>query len=128
MAPRHVDRSDFFGSFYELLKQQPEVKDLRAVEEAFVPVIKMEFDGIEVCAIQNGSVWSSIEGCNAFHHAFPSLQLDMLFAKLALQVIEPNQSLREESLLKNLDIRCIRSLNGEWVNAYHRTVGNINIH
>ena len=48
VAPRHVDRSDFFGSFFELLKQQEEVKDLRAVEEAFVPVIKMEFDGIEV--------------------------------------------------------------------------------
>lgn len=29
VAPRHVDRSDFFNSFYELLKQQPEVKDLR---------------------------------------------------------------------------------------------------
>jgi poly(A) polymerase len=49
VAPRHVERTDFFGSFFELLKQQPEVKDLRAVEEAFVPVIKMEFDGIEVC-------------------------------------------------------------------------------
>jgi poly(A) polymerase len=40
-------------------------------------------------------------------------QLDMLFARLALQVIEANQNLRDESLLKNLDIRCIRSLNGE---------------
>ncbi|ELU07731.1 hypothetical protein CAPTEDRAFT_223399 [Capitella teleta] len=85
VAPRHVLRSDFFGSFFESLKQHPEVKDCRAVEEAFVPVIKMEFDGIE---------------------------LDMLFARLALQVVEENQNLRDESLLKNLDIRCIRSLNG----------------
>lgn len=29
IAPRHVDRSDFFSSFYEKLKEQPEVKDLR---------------------------------------------------------------------------------------------------
>lgn len=32
----------------ELLRQQDEVTDLRAVEEAFVPVIKMTFDGIEI--------------------------------------------------------------------------------
>uniref|UniRef100_A0A452DVR2 Poly(A) polymerase nucleotidyltransferase domain-containing protein n=1 Tax=Capra hircus TaxID=9925 RepID=A0A452DVR2_CAPHI len=41
VAPRHVDRSDFFTSFYDTLKLQEEVKGLRAVEEAFVPVIKL---------------------------------------------------------------------------------------
>ena len=50
-----------------------------------MPVIKMSFDGIE---------------------------LDMLFARLALQVIPEDEDLRDESLLKNLDIKCIRSLNG----------------
>ncbi|XP_053330584.1 poly(A) polymerase alpha isoform X2 [Spea bombifrons] len=85
VAPRHVDRSDFFSSFYEKLKQQDEVKDLRAVEEAFVPVIKLCFDGIEI---------------------------DILFARLALQTIPEDLDLRDDSLLKNLDIRCIRSLNG----------------
>ena len=29
VVPRHVDRSDFFSSFYELLKAHPDVKDLR---------------------------------------------------------------------------------------------------
>lgn len=57
----------------------------QAVEEAFVPVIKMSFDGIE---------------------------LDMLFARLALQVIPEDQDLRDEGLLKNLDQKCVRSLNG----------------
>ncbi|XP_036438033.1 poly(A) polymerase alpha isoform X3 [Colossoma macropomum] len=85
VAPRHVERSDFFSSFYEKLKEQEEVKDLRAVEEAFVPVIKLSFDGIEI---------------------------DILFARLALQTIPENLDLRDDSLLKNLDIRCIRSLNG----------------
>uniref|UniRef100_A0A8C9TNJ7 Poly(A) polymerase n=1 Tax=Scleropages formosus TaxID=113540 RepID=A0A8C9TNJ7_SCLFO len=85
VAPRHVDRSDFFTSFYEKLKEQEEVKDLRAVEEAFVPVIKLSFDGIEI---------------------------DILFARLALQTIPESLDLRDDGLLKNLDIRCIRSLNG----------------
>ncbi|NXA46284.1 PAPOA polymerase, partial [Nothocercus julius] len=85
VAPRHVERTDFFTSFYEKLKQQEEVKDLRAVEEAFVPVIKLCFDGIEI---------------------------DILFARLALQTIPEDLDLRDDSLLKNLDIRCIRSLNG----------------
>ncbi|KAM5228917.1 poly(A) polymerase beta [Ctenodactylus gundi] len=85
VAPRHVDRSDFFTSFYHKLKLQEEVKDLRAVEEAFVPVIKLCFAGIEI---------------------------DILFARLALQTIPEDLDLRDDSLLKNLDIRCIRSLNG----------------
>uniref|UniRef100_A0A672T5W9 Poly(A) polymerase n=1 Tax=Sinocyclocheilus grahami TaxID=75366 RepID=A0A672T5W9_SINGR len=85
VAPRHLERSDFFSSFYEKLKEQEEVKDLRAVEEAFVPVIKLSFDGIEI---------------------------DILFARLALQTIPENLDLRDDGLLKNLDIRCIRSLNG----------------
>ncbi|KAM9476524.1 poly(A) polymerase gamma isoform 2-T2 [Clarias gariepinus] len=85
VAPRHVERSDFFTSFFEKLKQHDEIKDLRAVEDAFVPVIKFKFDGIEI---------------------------DLLFARLALQSIPDNLDLRGDSLLRNLDIRCIRSLNG----------------
>ncbi|EHB15561.1 Poly(A) polymerase gamma [Heterocephalus glaber] len=48
VAPRHVERSDFFQSFFEKLKHQDGIRNLRAVEDAFVPVIKFEFDGIEV--------------------------------------------------------------------------------
>jgi len=40
------------------------------------------------------------------------VQMDMLFARLALQEIKEDQDLRDEMLLKNLDMRCIRSLNG----------------
>uniref|UniRef100_A0A673IXL3 Poly(A) polymerase n=1 Tax=Sinocyclocheilus rhinocerous TaxID=307959 RepID=A0A673IXL3_9TELE len=83
VAPRHLERSDFFSSFYEKLKEQEEVKDLRV--GSFVPVIKLSFDGIEI---------------------------DILFARLALQTIPENLDLRDDGLLKNLDIRCIRSLNG----------------
>ncbi len=85
VAPRHVLREDFFASFVEILRQQPEVEELRAVEDAFVPVIKMSFDGIEI---------------------------DMTFARLALKEVPDNQRLVEPSLLKNLDEKCVRSLNG----------------
>ncbi|XP_069772143.1 poly(A) polymerase type 3-like isoform X7 [Narcine bancroftii] len=85
VAPRHIERVDFFTSFCEKLKQQNEVRNLRAVEEAFVPVIKLSFDGIEI---------------------------DILFARLALQTIPEDLDLRDDVLLKNLDLRCIRSLNG----------------
>uniref|UniRef100_A0A1B6LAR1 Poly(A) polymerase n=1 Tax=Graphocephala atropunctata TaxID=36148 RepID=A0A1B6LAR1_9HEMI len=85
VAPRHIDRSDYFTSFFEKLKEHPEVTDLRAVEEAFVPVIKMKFDGIEI---------------------------DMLFARLALKEISETMDLKDDMLLKNLDQKCVRSLNG----------------
>lgn len=85
VAPRHIDRSDYFTSFFELLKQQLEVTDLRAVEEAYVPVIKMNFDGIEI---------------------------DMLFVRLLLKEIPDSMDLQDDILLKNLDQRCVRSLNG----------------
>ncbi|XP_058169146.1 poly(A) polymerase type 3, partial [Anopheles ziemanni] len=85
VAPRNIERADYFGSFFELLKQQPEVTECRAVEEAFVPVIKMNFDGIEI---------------------------DLLFARLALKEIPDNFDLRDDMLLKNLDQKSVRSLNG----------------
>ncbi|XP_076262746.1 poly(A) polymerase hiiragi [Rhynchophorus ferrugineus] len=85
VAPKHISRLDFFHSFYDLLKMQPEVTELRAVEEAFVPVIKMNFDGIEI---------------------------DMLFARLQQKEIPDSMDLRDDNLLKNLDQKCVRSLNG----------------
>ena len=38
--------------------------------------------------------------------------MDLLFARLALPVIQSNLSLSDVSLLKNLDTKCVRSLNG----------------
>ena len=57
----------------------------QAVEEAFVPVIKLCFDGIEI---------------------------DILFTRLALQTILEDLDLTDDSLLKHLDVRCVISLNG----------------
>ncbi|KAG9484266.1 hypothetical protein GDO78_009923 [Eleutherodactylus coqui] len=85
VAPRHVERSDFFQSFVEKLKIQDGIRNVRAVEDAFVPVIKFEFHNIEI---------------------------DLVFARLPLQCIPDNLDLRDDSWLRSLDIRCIRSLNG----------------
>lgn len=85
VAPRNVTREEFFTLFTELLKKQPEVTDCRAIEEAFVPVVKMNFDGIEI---------------------------DLLFARLALKEIPDDFDLSDDLLLKNLDQKCVRSLNG----------------
>lgn len=85
VAPRNIKREDYFTTFLDVLKKQPEVTECRSVEEAFVPVIKMKFDGIEI---------------------------DLLFARLALKEIPDDFDLRDDILLKNLDPKCVRSLNG----------------
>jgi poly(A) polymerase len=55
------------------------------VPEAYVPVIKAEVSGISI---------------------------DFLMARLALSSIPDDLSLRDDNLLRNLDERCVRSLNG----------------
>ncbi|XP_050526545.1 poly(A) polymerase type 3-like isoform X2 [Daktulosphaira vitifoliae] len=85
IVPRHIHRSDFFTSFYLKLKMQTFVSNVRAVEEAFVPVIKMLVKGIEI---------------------------DMLFARLAFREVPENIDLQRDELLRNLDPKCVRSLNG----------------
>ena len=48
IAPQHVSRSEYFKSFYQLLGFQQEVSELRAIEKAFVPVIKFRYNTIEI--------------------------------------------------------------------------------
>ncbi|NXF85631.1 PAPOG polymerase, partial [Eubucco bourcierii] len=85
VAPRHIERSDFFQSFFDKLKHQEQIKNLRAVEDAYVPVVKFEFDGIEI---------------------------DLVFARLSMATVSDNLDLQDDSCLRSLDIRCVRSLNG----------------
>ncbi|NXH09238.1 PAPOG polymerase, partial [Bucco capensis] len=85
VAPRHVERSDFFTSFVDKLNQQDRVKNLRVIEDAYVPVIKFEFDGIEI---------------------------DLVFARLLRPTVSDKLDLKDNSCLNSLDIKCIRSING----------------
>ncbi|XP_054153740.1 poly(A) polymerase type 3-like [Oppia nitens] len=88
VAPRHIERMDFFATFPEIITEIPNCEYVLPVEEAFVPLIKTKIEGIE---------------------------LDILFARLALKNIPPDQDLREGILLKNLDEKSVRSLNGSRV-------------
>ncbi len=59
--------------------------DLRAIEEAYVPVLKMRFGGIEI---------------------------DMTFARLNLAEVPGDAADFCRLPLENLDAKCVRSLNG----------------
>jgi len=48
VVPRNIRREDFFASFVKLLKEQEDVTDVRGIEHARVPVIRMNYRGIDV--------------------------------------------------------------------------------
>lgn len=43
---------------------------------------------------------------------FDGIEIDMLFARLLLKEIPNDMDLKDDILLKNLDPKCVRSLNG----------------
>ncbi|KAL4401506.1 polynucleotide adenylyltransferase [Malassezia pachydermatis] len=88
VAPKHVHREDFFTIFESLLKERDDVTEVAPVPEAYVPLIKTKFMGISI---------------------------DFLFATIALPRIDDSLDLRDDSLLKNLDEREVRSLGGSRV-------------
>jgi len=84
VVPRSVDRSDFFTVMVEILREQPDVRELDPVPGAYVPIIKLEMDGIPI---------------------------DLLFARLAMDSI-PEDLHIDERHLKDIDEPTVRSLNG----------------
>lgn len=85
VCPRHITRPDFFTDLYEMLKSEPDISELSAVPDAYVPVIKFKFANIEI---------------------------DFLFATLDKAVIPEDLDLLDEANLKNLDEKSVLSLNG----------------
>ncbi|KAL7671746.1 hypothetical protein ACOME3_006649 [Neoechinorhynchus agilis] len=85
VGPEHIDRRDFFVGFVQVLKEQPSVRRLCSVEEAFVPVVKLDFCGIAI---------------------------DAIFARMKVPTIPTDLDLTDNSVLRDLDQRCARSLNG----------------
>ena len=105
VVPKHVSREDFFDVFEGLLKEMDGVTEVsvccdvvcqfscgtecachaQGVPDAYVPVITTEIMGIP---------------------------LDFTMARLALSTIPDDLSLKDDNLLRNLDERCVRSLNG----------------
>lgn len=88
VAPKHVQREDFFEIFEALLQARDDVTEVTSVPEAYVPLIKTKFMGISI---------------------------DFLFSRIALPRIDDSLELRDDNLLKNLDERDVRSLGGSRV-------------
>ncbi|PPQ67593.1 hypothetical protein CVT25_012087 [Psilocybe cyanescens] len=101
VVPKHVSREDFFDVFEPMLKELEGATDVSGVPEAFVPIIKAEISGIP---------------------------LDFLMARLALSSVPDNLTLKDDNLLRSLDERCVRSLNGSRViDEILRLVPNVQV-
>jgi len=86
VCPRHITRDSFFQVLVPKLQEHPDVTELSPIPDAYVPIIKFKLSSIEI---------------------------DLLFARLPLmQVSEDLASLNDDNLLKNLDDKTVRSLNG----------------
>jgi poly(A) polymerase len=88
VAPKHVDREDFFQNFPSLLrKMSPEgsVEECVEVREAFVPIQKIVYEGIPV---------------------------DLIFVALKQSSVPADIDLKDNNLLRGLDDTDLRSING----------------
>ncbi|KAF9236242.1 polymerase [Melanogaster broomeanus] len=102
VVPKHVSREDFFEVFEGMLAGMEGAVDVSGVPEAYVPIIKAKISGIPI---------------------------DFLMARLALSSIPDDLSLKDDNLLRNLDERCVRSLNGSRVNdEILRLVPNVQVY
>ncbi|KAH8096719.1 polymerase [Cristinia sonorae] len=101
VVPKHVSREDFFDVFENMLRETDGVTEASGVPDAYVPVIKTKISGIPI---------------------------DLLMARLALSSIPDDLSLQDDDLLRNLDERCVRSLNGSRVtDEMLRLVPNVGV-
>ncbi|KAL9126360.1 MAG: hypothetical protein Q9217_004578 [Psora testacea] len=88
VVPKHVTREDFFEHFPPILGRMAPpgaIEEMTPVPDAFVPIIKLEFSGISI---------------------------DLIFARLALSSVSPSLTLKDTSILRGLEERDMRSLNG----------------
>ncbi|XP_070782470.1 poly(A) polymerase type 3-like [Enoplosus armatus] len=90
VGPGFLDRKDFFTSSFDKLKAQEEVQEIGAIEDAFVPVIKLSFNGIEIIWLEK--------------------KIDLVFARIAQRSIPDTLDLLDDKILKNLSKRCVRTL------------------
>ncbi|KAJ3551100.1 hypothetical protein NM688_g4935 [Phlebia brevispora] len=101
VVPKHVSREDFFEVLEPMLKETEGVTDVSGVPDAYVPVLGAKISGISI---------------------------DLTMARLALSSIPDDLSLQDDNLLRNLDERCVRSLNGSRVtDEILRLVPNVEV-
>lgn len=85
VVPKHVSREDFFDVFEKLLRELPELDEIASVPDAFVPIIKIKISGISV---------------------------DLICGRLDISNVPNDLTLEDKNLLKNIDEKDLRSLNG----------------
>ncbi|KAF2229415.1 Poly(A) polymerase PAPalpha [Viridothelium virens] len=88
VAPKHVTREDFFEHFPVLLERMSPsgaIEKLTPVPDAHVPIMKLEYTGVDI---------------------------DLIFARLAVSTIPPDLKLTENNLLRGLSETDIMSING----------------
>ncbi|KAK9453136.1 Poly(A) polymerase central domain-containing protein [Dipodascopsis uninucleata] len=85
VVPKHVTRENFFDVFDKLLRQRPELEEIACVPDAFVPIIKIKFSGISI---------------------------DLICARLDIPQVPLSLTLEDKNLLRNLDEKDLRALNG----------------
>lgn len=101
VVPKHVQREDFFTIFEQMLRSRNDVTEITSVPDAYVPLINVNFMGVLI---------------------------DFTFARLALPRVDDDLSLLDSNLLKNLDERDVRSLNGSRVtDEILRLVPNVEV-
>ncbi|KAK9470861.1 Poly(A) polymerase central domain-containing protein [Dipodascopsis tothii] len=85
VVPKHISREDFFTTFDKILRTRPELDEITCVPDAFVPLITIKFSGISV---------------------------DLICAKLDIPQVPLSLTLEDKNLLRNLDEKDLRALNG----------------
>ncbi|KAK9387706.1 Poly(A) polymerase central domain-containing protein [Lipomyces mesembrius] len=85
VVPKHVTRENFFDVFEKLLRKRVELDEIACVPDAFVPIIKIKFSGISV---------------------------DLICARLDIPQVPLSLTLDDKNLLRNLDEKDLRALNG----------------
>ncbi|KAJ7138839.1 Poly(A) polymerase central domain-containing protein [Mycena filopes] len=85
VVPKHVSKDDFFRVFEPMVRAMDGATEVAGVPEAFVPIIGAKISGIS---------------------------LDLLIAPLGMSSIPDDLSLKDNSVLKNLDESVVRSVNG----------------
>lgn len=88
VVPKHVSRDEFFEHFPSILiKRAPAgaIEELTPVPDAFVPIIKFKYSGISI---------------------------DLIFARLAVSQVPADLTLNDNNLLRGVEEKCLRCLNG----------------
>ena len=88
VAPKDVSRDDFFETLPSVLKKHSPpgaIEEMTPVPEAFVPIIKLEY---------------------------MSVSIDLIFSNVQASSVPLNMDLKDKNMLRGLDDRSLRSLNG----------------